>query len=542
MSSAAEALPLFLREDPLLQRYFGDVVAKTAANVSPLYRLDAFDWTVLSLYFAVLFVLSLYGAYRIKQVVDFWRYRKVEPRPRATFAEDELPRVTIQLPVFNEVYVVERLLKAVTAIDYPRERFEVQVLDDSTDETRATASRAVERYHAEGFNVEYIHRDDRTGFKAGALENGLETATGELVAIFDADFVPRTDCLRKLVHFFADPLVGCAQMRWSHINGSYNLLTRLQTILLDGHFVIEQTVRNRTGGFFNFNGTAGLWRRRAIELSGGWQHDTLTEDTDLSFRAQLMGWRFVYLLDEDAPSEVPVEINAFKAQQRRWAKGVTEVALKLYPRILRAKLPARVKLEMFFRLTGNVSYPLMILTSLLQFPLLLVRYNQGFQNLLLLDLPLLFFSTASVVLFYGSAIWYLDRPRARRRLLHLPLVMGLGIGLAFSNARAVFEALFRVRTEFVRTPKYRVEGARDESWKRKKYKRGRGWLPAFELAFALYFLLAVAYAAHMGMWGTIPFLSLFCFGYGYMGVMSLMQTTGLRRLLDAPRALTFGRR
>ena len=542
MSPTALALLDSPAADTLLRKYVGEAVAKTADNISPLYRLDAFDWTVLSLYFAVLFVLSLYGAYRIKQVVDFWRYRAIGPRPKGFFDEDDLPVVTVQLPVFNEVYVVARLLAAVTAIDYPRSRLEIQVLDDSTDETREVAAREVARYRAEGFDVTYIHRDDRTGFKAGALEHGLKTARGELVAIFDADFVPRPDCLRKLIHFFTDPLVGCAQMRWSHINGSYNLLTRLQTILLDGHFVVEQTVRNRTGGFFNFNGTAGLWRRRAIELSGGWQHDTLTEDTDLSFRAQLMGWRFVYLLDEDAPSEVPVEINAFKAQQRRWAKGVTEVALKLYPRILRSRLPARVKLEMFFRLTGNVSYPLMILTSLLQFPLLLVRYNQGFQHLMLLDLPLLFFSTASVVLFYGTAIWYLDRPHSRHRLLHLPLVMGLGIGLAFSNARAVLEALLRIKTEFVRTPKYKVEGARDETWKRKKYRRSRGWLPAFELAFAVYFLLAIAYAARMGMWGTIPFLSLFCFGYGYMGVMSLLQTSGVKRWLEALRPAVAGRR
>jgi cellulose synthase/poly-beta-1,6-N-acetylglucosamine synthase-like glycosyltransferase len=520
-----------LAPDKLFRQYIEEAVAKTAGNVSPLYRLDAFDWTVLVLYFSILSVLALYGAYRVKQVVDFWRYRRVAPRPKALFGEGELPRVTVQLPLFNEMYVVERLLAAVAALDYPRERLEVQVLDDSTDETREVARRAVERYRREGLDITHVHREDRTGFKAGALENGLRTAKGELVAIFDADFVPRPDALRKLVHFFTDPLVGCAQMRWSHINGSYNLLTRLQTILLDGHFVVEQTVRNRTGGFFNFNGTAGLWRRRAIELSGGWQHDTLTEDTDLSFRAQLMGWRFVYLLDEDAPSEVPVEINAFKAQQRRWAKGVAEVALKLYPRILRANLPARVKLEMFFRLTGNVSYPLMILSSLLQFPLLVVRYNQGLYHLMLLDLPLLFFSTASVVLFYGTAIWYLDRPRTGRRLLHLPLVMALGVGLAFSNARAVFEALFGVKTEFVRTPKYKVEGARDATWRRKKYLGGRGWLPAFELAFAAYFLLAILYAARMAMWGTIPFLSLFCFGYGYMGLMSLLQTASLRKLL-----------
>src|ERR1051326_7635133 len=525
----------------LFERYFHDLVNKTWGNISPLYKLDTFDWVILIVYFAILGTLAVYGAYRIKQVIDFWRYRNFVPEPIGRYNEAELAVITVQLPLFNELYVVDRLLKAVTAFDYPREKLEIQVLDDSTDETVRVAEAVVAKYAAQGFDIHYIHRADRTGFKAGALENGNKSAKGELLAIFDADFVPKPDCLRKLVDYFTDPMVGCAQMRWSHINGKYNLLTRLQTIMLDGHFVVEQTTRNRTGGFFNFNGTAGIWRRRAIEMSGGWQHDTLTEDTDLSFRAQLMGWKFVYLLDEVAPAEIPVEINAFKAQQRRWAKGVMQVGLKLYPRIWLAPLPLRVKLEMFFRLTGNISYPLMIVASLLQFPLLLVRYNQPFYHLMVLDLPLLFFSSISVVLFYGSAVWYLDEKRAPR-LLHLPLVMGLGIGLAFSNARAVLEALFRIKTEFVRTPKYKVEAGKDATWKRKKYRRGRGWLPAFELSFAVYFLLAISYAAHMGMWGTIPFLSLFCFGYGYMGVMSLMQAAGLRRLLDAPRTLTFGRR
>ncbi|MEP6913784.1 MAG: glycosyltransferase family 2 protein, partial [bacterium] len=332
-----------------------------------------------------------------------------------------------------------------------------------------------------------------------------------------------------LVDFFTDPLVGCAQMRWSHINGNYNLLTRLQTIMLDGHFVVEQTTRNRTGGFFNFNGTAGIWRRDAIAMSGGWQHDTLTEDTDLSFRAQLMGWKFVYLLDEEAPAEIPVEINAFKAQQRRWAKGVMQVGIKLYPRIWRSRLPMRVRLEMFFRLTGNISYPLMIVASFLQFPLLLVRYNQPFYHLMILDLPLLFFSSISVFLFYGTAIWYLDHKRAPR-LLHLPLVMALGLGLAFSNARAVLEALFGIKSDFIRTPKYRVEKTHDETWKLKKYKRKRGLLPLLELSFSLYFLLAILYAIRMRMWGTVPFLFLFFFGFGYMGVMSLVQSAGGGRL------------
>jgi cellulose synthase/poly-beta-1,6-N-acetylglucosamine synthase-like glycosyltransferase len=513
----------------LFERYFHDLVNKTWGNISPLYKLDTFDWVVLLVYFAILGTLAVYGAYRIKQVIDFWRYRNFVPEPSGRYTEAELPLITVQLPLFNELYVVDRLLQAVTAFDYPRQKLEIQVLDDSTDETVRVAEAVVEKYAAQGFDIHYIHRADRTGFKAGALENGNKSAKGELLAIFDADFVPKPDCLRKLVDFFTDPMVGCAQMRWSHINGKYNLLTRLQTIMLDGHFVVEQTTRNRTGGFFNFNGTAGIWRRQAIDMSGGWQHDTLTEDTDLSFRAQLMGWKFVYLLDEEAPAEIPVEINAFKAQQRRWAKGVMQVGIKLYPRIWLAPLPLRVKLEMFFRLTGNISYPLMIVASFLQFPLLLVRYNQPFYHLMILDLPLLFFSSISVVLFYGSAVWYLDEKRAPR-LLHLPLVMGLGIGLAFSNARAVLEALLGVKSEFVRTPKYRVEDTADATWKRKKYKRKRGLLPLLELSFAIYFLLAITYSARLHMWGTIPFLLLFFFGFGYMGLMSLLQTASGKKL------------
>ena len=528
--------PLGPPPQALFEQYFHDLVYKTWGNISPLYQLDTFDWVVLIVYFSLLGTLAVYGSYRIKQVIDFWRYRRFVPRPSARFAEADLPHITVQLPLFNELYVVDRLLKAVTEIDYPHDKLEIQVLDDSTDETVKVAEAVVAKYAAQGFDIHYIHRADRTGFKAGALENGNKFAKGELLAIFDADFVPKPDCLRKLVDFFTDPLVACAQMRWSHINGNYNLLTRLQTIMLDGHFVVEQTTRNRTGGFFNFNGTAGIWRRRAIDMSGGWQHDTLTEDTDLSFRAQLMGWKFVYLLDEEAPAEIPVEINSFKAQQRRWAKGVMQVGIKLYPRIWLAPLPLRVKLEMFFRLTGNISYPLMILASFLQFPLLLVRYNQPFYHLMVLDLPLLFFSSISVVLFYGSAVWYLDEKRTPR-LLHLPLVMGLGIGLAFSNARAVLEALLGVKSDFVRTPKYRVEETSDATWKRKKYKRKRGLLPLLELSFAVYFLLAIAYSARLHMWGTIPFLLLFFFGFAYMGVMSLLQTASGKRFAALWRPL-----
>src|SRR5256884_3120204 len=413
---------------------FCEFYYKTAANISSLYQLDALDWTVLIVYFGILAVLAIYGVYRIKLVVEFWRYSKFPPKPKGEFAESAVPTVTVQLPLFNEMYVVERLVKAVTEIDYPRDLLEIQVLDDSIDETMNIARATVEHYARAGFDISYLHRDDRTGFKAGALENGMKTAKGELIAIFDADFVPKPDFLHKLVHYFTDRTVGCAQMRWAHINGSYNLLTRLQTIMLDGHFVVEQTTRNRSGGFFNFNGTAGIWRREAIEMSGGLQHDTLTEDTDLSFRAQLLGWRFIYLLDEEAPAEIPVEINAFKAQQRRWAKGVLQVWFKLYRRIWYAPLPLWVKLEMFFRLTGNVSYPLMIVASFMQFPLLLVRYNQGLHQLMILDLPMLFFSTVSVVLYYGTAVLFFPA-KMGRPLLPLSLWVGVGIRLTLFSTR-----------------------------------------------------------------------------------------------------------
>ena len=504
-------------------------------NISYLYSLDAFDWTIILLYFTILTLLSILGVYRVRLVYQFWRYRHVKPAPKRRFAEDELPRVTVQLPLFNEMYVAERLLESVTALDYPRHLLDIQVLDDSTDDTTRIASAAVERYRAAGYDISYLHRDNRSGFKAGALENGMRTAKGELIAIFDADFMPRPDCLRKMLDYFTDPGIGLVQMRWSHINADYSLLTRIQEVLLDGHLVIEQVTRNRTGGFFNFNGTAGMWRRQAIEWSGGWQHDTLTEDSDLSFRAQLMGWRFVYLLDEDVPSELPVEINAFKAQQRRWAKGLVQVGLKLIPRVWRhPQLTRWQKLELFFRLNNNFAAPLIILLSLLHVPVLVVRFNQGLFHMLLLDAPLMLFSTFSVVAFYGSAIIYLH-PREWRRLWLVPLAMGIGIGLVFSNTRAVLEALCGVKSSFVRTPKYRVERTSD-NWlqQARLYGRKHGLLPALELAFALYFVGAVIYALRSEIYGTIPFLLIFLVGYSYMGVMSLFQGP-VRKLIQALR-------
>jgi len=509
----------------IVRRVLGEGGARP--NISYLYRADVFDWIVMGTYFGILLLLSIYGFYRFRLVYLFLRYRRCRPHPKGYFAEAELPSVTVQLPIYNEMYVVERLLRAVTQLNYPRDRLEIQVLDDSTDETSEICRRLVEHYRAEGHNIVYLRRGERTGFKAGALAYGLRFARGEFIAIFDADFIPRPDCLRAMIHYFTDPQVGMVQMRWSYINADYNLLTRLQQIMLDGHFVVEQTARSRSGSFFNFNGTAGMWRRAAIEWSGGWQHDTLAEDTDLSYRAQLFGWKFVYLLDEDVPSELPVDMNSFKVQQRRWAKGVLQVGFKLIGRIFRSPLPWSVKLELFFRFTNNANAPLVILLSLLHWPVLIARFNQGWFHLLILDVPILLFATASVIAFYGVAIWHLY-PDWKRQAKYLPLVMAMGIGLALNNARAALEAFLGVRSPFARTPKFRIESKRDE-WKSKKYTFRHDLLPVFELALAIYFIFVIAYAVRMRIYGTVPFLLLFWLGYGITGALSVVQGRAVAR-------------
>src|SRR5437764_9589235 len=298
------------------------------------------------------------------------------------------------------MYVIERLVEAVCRIDYPRDRLEIQVLDDSTDETQGIARAAVERSRRAGHDIACLHRDHRDGFKAGALQEGLCRARGEYVAVFDADFVPGTDFLLRSVHFFTDPRVGMVQVRWDHLNRESSHLTQAQAIYLDGHFVIEHTARNRSGRFFNVNGTAGVWRRASIEDAGGWQHDTLTEDLDLSYRAQLRGWRFTFLSDLIAPAEVPVEMNAFKSQQHRWAKGSIQTCRKLLPRLLKSNLPFGVKAEAFFHLTANFNYILMCVLSILMFPAMVIRYNMGWYEMILIDVPLFFAATFSFCNFY----------------------------------------------------------------------------------------------------------------------------------------------
>ena len=473
-------------------------------------------------YLAVLLCLAVFGFHRTTLGLLYFKHKRNRPKPKSHYAEDDLPRVTVQLPLFNEMYVVERLLAATARLDYPRDRLEIQVLDDSTDETQGICRRKVNELISEGFNVQYIHRTDRTGYKAGALENGLKAATGELALVFDADFLPAPEMLRESVHYFTDPEVGMVQARWGHVNRDYSKLTEVEAIMLDGHFAIEHTARQRSGRFFNFNGTAGIWRISTIADAGGWEHDTLTEDMDLSYRAQLKGWQFIYLFDLISPAELPVEMNSFKSQQFRWAKGSIQVARKLLPTILKSDTSWRVKSEAFFHLCNNFAYPLLLLLSLLLLPNLLVRTTHGWREVLLIDLPLFFGTTMSVISFYIVAQREVSPKGWKNRLKYLPLMLAVGIGLCISQTRAVMEALLGRETEFVRTPKHGVASKR-EDWKKKRYRAIKNIVPFFELFMALYFTATIVVAATFGHFLSMPFLLLFLVGYCYVGTLSVYQ-------------------
>src|SRR6266542_2303122 len=473
----------------------------------------------LAAYFFVLIILAVYGWHRYYLVYLYMKHKDERKLPAGRF--DSFPRITIQLPLYNEMYVVDRLIDSVCRIEYPRDRLEIQGLDDSVDETRENAELAVRRHAAQGIDIKYIHRTDRNGYKAGALDEGMRVATGEFIAIFDADFRPDSDFLLRTIHYFTDPKVALVQTRWGHINEDYSLLTKIQAILLDAHFVVEHGGRNRSGCFFNFNGTAGIWRRDAIVDAGGWQHDTLTEDLDLSYRAQLGGWRFVFLPDLIAPAEVPVEMNAFKSQQHRWAKGSIQTCRKLLPRILRSNMPLGVKAEASFHLTANFNYILMCLLSILMFPSMVIRYNMGWYEMILIDIPLFFAATFSFCNFYMVCQREIHTDWLAR-LKYVPFLMSVGIGLSVNNTRAVFEALFNKKSEFTRTPKYHIEGEGDE-WVGKKYRQSVAVQPLVELALGLYFTATVFYALANGIYGTLPFLVLFQVGFLYTGLLSLMQ-------------------
>jgi cellulose synthase/poly-beta-1,6-N-acetylglucosamine synthase-like glycosyltransferase len=497
-----------------------------------LYHWNFFDAAVLIPYFTVMIILALYGVHRYTMCYLYFKYRKnYNPNPPCHF--EELPRVTVQLPIFNEQFVIDRLIEAVCAMEYPREKLDIQVLDDSTDETQEVATGIVARYAALGHPITYIHRTNRHGYKAGALDAGLNVAKGELVAIFDADFVPPPDWLMKVIHHFAEPEVGMVQTRWSHLNRNYSMLTQIEAILLDGHFVMEHGARVRSGDYFNFNGTAGMWRIQAIHDGGGWQHDTLTEDTDLSYRSQLAGWKFKYLPDVECPSELPIEMTAFKTQQARWAKGLIQTSIKLLPTVFRSKVPRKIKVEAVYHLTANLSYPLMVIMSAALIPAMICRFYQGWFQMLLIDFPLFTASTFSIAVFYLMSERELFPKTWKKTFYYLPFLMALGIGLTVTNTKAVMEAIFGIKSAFVRTPKYRV-AKKGEKSQAAKYRKRLVLAPWIELLLGGYFFLAILYTFSNENYFTAPFLILFVVGYWYTGLMSLLQGRFERWRTGAP--------
>ena len=477
------------------------------------------DYLLLWSYFGLMVVLSLFGLHRYTLVYLYYRYRgRAEGPPRSEF--DSPPRITVQLPVFNERFVVEGLLDAVCSLRYPRELLQIQVLDDSTDETSPLLERLVSERRAMGEPIEYLHRSHRTGYKAGALQAGLRHATGELISVFDADFTPKADFLERVVPYFADPTVGLVQARWTYRNRGQSVLTRLQAMLLDGHFVFEHGARARSGRFFNFNGTAGVLRKTTIEDAGGWQHDTLTEDTDLSYRAQLRGWTFLYVPQVEVPSELPTDMVSFQVQQYRWAKGLVQTGLKLLPAVWSSGERTAVKIEAFFHLSANAAYPFMLVMAVLILPSMLVRHAELEGRLLWLDLPAFVMTFCSLSSFYTLAQREIGRGGMHRHLHMIPLLVSVGIGLAISNTRAVLGAMAGSRSAFERTAKY--SGDRNVAPKaRRTYGRRGGWRVTANLVAAGYFAICLGIAVNIGHWMGVPVIALFLAGFAYAGAAML---------------------
>lgn len=477
-------------------------------------------------YLALLAMIGMYGLHRYWLVFLYARSRRRHPRPTQRFKQ--LPKVTIQLPMFNEGAVAARIIDATCAMDYPRDLLQIQVVDDSTDDSVEISRQRVRHWQQRGVDIELRHRTDRTGFKAGALADATRFASGQFIAIFDADFIPPTDFLRRTIHHFTDPQVGMVQTRWEHLNREDSILTRGQAVFLDGHFVIEHTARNRNGAWINFNGTAGMWRRETIDSAGGWQHDTLTEDVDLSYRAQLEGWKFLYLPNVTCPAELPPEINAFKSQQHRWTKGSIQTAIKLLPTLFKAPIPFKVKTEAFFHLTSPMVYLYITLFALLFYPAIFVNIQPiGRGSWLGLAIGGSLFALGTI----SAAMFYIASQRAQGRsgfkaLLQVPVLMAIGIGIAFNNAIACLEAIFGQESDFIRTPKY---GDAKANQGQKTSARSIIPIPSLkrsvsvlELVMGLYMLecvrLSIKYEETLI---GLPFLVLFASGYLYVGGTSL---------------------
>jgi cellulose synthase/poly-beta-1,6-N-acetylglucosamine synthase-like glycosyltransferase len=475
------------------------------------------DQIVLIGYFVSLTILFVFGLHGFVMIYYHRKYGHNIPVPNKDIGEE--PIVTIQLPLYNEMYMAERLINAICEIDYPKDKMEIQVLDDSTDETTSIVDKIVEIKKHQGFDISHIRRGTREGYKAGALKEGMKIAKGEYMAIFDADFIPNKEFLKKTLSFFNDDKVGMVQTRWEHLNGDYSIITKAQALALDGHFVIEQSVRNKSGFFINFNGTGGIWRKSCILEAGNWHADTLTEDLDLSYRAQLIGWRFVFLKDFTSPAELPSEINALKSQQFRWTKGAVETAKKILPLVWRSKVPLRVKLQSTFHLTNNLVFPFILLAAILNVPLIFVK-NSGSHEAYFAIMSLF------VLAFISSFMFYLYsqkdiRTDWRKKIVLFPLFMAGSMGLAVNNSRAVFEGLMNRKSEFVRTPKFKQESEKD-SWVGNKYQnRKLGFSVIVEAILAVYCFIGVLSSIYFLELASIPFQLLFFLGFSFIAITSI---------------------
>lgn len=479
--------------------------------------MESFILLVYFLSLSVLFAFGLHG------LVILYYYRKTNALEYDdVILPSELPKVTVQLPLFNEYYVVERLVKSVCAIDYPKEKLEIQVLDDSTDDTVELASALVEEYSEKGYDISYIHRTNRKGFKAGALKEGLDIAKGEFIAIFDADFVPKRNFLKKTVPHFIDKSIGMVQTRWEHLNEEFSYLTRAQALALDGHFVLEQQVRNKSGFFMNFNGTAGVWRKSCILDAGNWEADTLTEDLDLSYRAQLKGWKFRFLNNVTSPAELPANINALKTQQFRWTKGAVQTAIKMLPKVFKSDLPLKIKAECFVHLSSNIVFPFIIVVALLNLPVVLIKNLTGQYDFYYSLMSVFVLASISTFMFYSFAqsVIHMDW---RKRLLLFPIFLAGSMGLAVNNTKAVFEAIIGKKSPFTRTPKDGIIGNKVNLDAKKYFSKKIDSVVFFEILMSLYFIASIVVSAYFLEIAAIPFQLLFLAGFGIVGFMSLKQ-------------------
>jgi len=481
-------------------------------------------------YFISLTILFLFGSSGFVMIFYYLKHR--DKKIERTEVLEEFPPVTIQLPLFNEYYVAGRLIDAACRIDYPRDRLEIQILDDSTDETSDIVAERVAFYIRQGFDLKHLRRSSRAGYKAGALKEGLKTARGEFIAMFDADFLPQPSFLKlTLPYFYLDKKIGLVQTRWEHLNRDYSFLTRVQAMALDGHFVIEQNVRNKAGFFINFNGTGGIWRKDCILDSGNWEADTLTEDLDLSYRAQLRGWRFKFLNDVTSPAELPSEINALKSQQFRWTKGAIETARKILPQVWKSKLPFEKKVHATFHLSNNIVFPFILVAGILNVPLVFIKHQGGYE---------LYFTIMAIFVFafLGSFFFYLYSQKDvyqdwQKRMLLFPLFMAGSMGFAVNNTKAVLEALFRRPSEFIRTPKYSVVDKKDR-WLDKKYAMMKvNYTVVIEFLLALYCFFGVCASIYYLELAAVPFQLLFSMGFGLVAWLSIRHAWLARKLAAA---------